>query len=143
MLALPHVVETMQWGDDLVFWVGGKRIGGKMFALLNLDAGAHGVVSYSAGPERFAELVEREDVVPAPYMARIHWVAVKQWGALRNAEWEEELRAAHAITHAKLPKRVREILELPVKAREKLIAERAKVLAAKEVGGKKKRQTAK
>ena len=37
LLALPHVVETMQWGANLVFWVGDKAIGGKMFALINLD----------------------------------------------------------------------------------------------------------
>lgn len=126
---LPHVVETMQWGDNLVFWVGDKAIGGKMFCLLNLDAGAHGVVSYSAGAERYAELVEREGIVPAPYMARIFWVAAERWSALRNAQWEDELLAAHAITFAKLPKRVREILAMPERARMKLIAERKKLLA--------------
>ena len=70
-------------------------------------------------------------MIPAPYMARIFWVAAERWGSLRNNEWEEELRAAHAITLGKLPKRVREVLELPVKAREKLIADRKKVLAAR------------
>ena len=129
LLGLPHAVETMQWGDNLVFWVGDKAIGGKMFCLLNLDAGEHGVVSYAAGPERYAELVEREGMVPAPYMARIYWVAVERWDALRNAEWESELRAAHAITLAKLPKGVREVLTMPERARAKLIAERRKVLA--------------
>ena len=129
MLGLPHVVETMQWGDNLVFWVGDKAVGGKMFCLLNLDAGAHGVVSYSAGPERFAELVEVEGIGPAPYMARIHWVAVERWEVLRNAEWERELRAAHAITLGKLPKRVLAVLRLPERARAKVIAERRKVLA--------------
>jgi hypothetical protein len=24
LLTLPHVVETMQWGANLVFWVGGQ-----------------------------------------------------------------------------------------------------------------------
>ena len=129
LLGLPHAVETMQWGDNLVFWVGDKAIGGKMFCLLNLDAGEHGVVSYAAGPERYAELVEREGMVPAPYMARIYWVAVERWDALRNVEWESELRAAHAITLAKLPKGVREVLTMPERARAKLIAERRKVLA--------------
>jgi len=129
LLGLPHAVETMQWGDNLVFWVGDKAVGGKMFCLLNLDAGAHGVVSYSAGPERFAELVELEGIVPAPYMARIHWVAVERWDVLRNTEWESELRAAHAITLGKLPKGVREVLALPERARAKVIAERRKVLA--------------
>ncbi len=36
LLTLPHVVETEQWGHNLVFWVGDKAIGGKMFALINL-----------------------------------------------------------------------------------------------------------
>jgi predicted DNA-binding protein (MmcQ/YjbR family) len=129
LLTLPHAVETMQWGDNLVFWVGDKAIGGKMFCLLNLDARAHGVVSYSAGPERFAELVEQEGIVPAPYMARIHWVAVDRWDVLRNTEWESELRAAHEITLGKLPKGVREVLAMPERARAKLIAERRTLLA--------------
>ena len=146
MLTLPHAVETMQWGDNLVFWVGDKAIGGKMFCLLNLDAGAHGVMSYSAGPERYAELVEQDGMVPAPYMARIHWVAVERWSALRNAEWESELRAAHAITLAKLPRKTREALAMPERARATLIAERRaqvaeqaeKKAAAKSSGGKAK-----
>ena len=129
LLGLPHVVETMQWGDNLVFWVGDKAVGGKMFCLLDLQAGVHGVVSYSAGPERFAELVEVEGMKPAPYMARIHWVAAERWDVLRNAEWERELRAAHAITLGKLPKGVRAVLDLPERARAKVIAERRKVLA--------------
>ncbi len=139
LLGLPHAVETMQWGDHLVFWVGDKAIGGKMFCLLNLDAGARGVISYSAGAERHAELVEREGIIPAPYMARIYWVAVERWGALRNAEWEEALSAAHAMTLAKLPKRVREVLEMPERARAKLIAEKRKVLAEKAVAEAKKK----
>jgi predicted DNA-binding protein (MmcQ/YjbR family) len=130
LLKLPHVVETMQWGDNLVFWVGDKAIGGKMFVLVNLDGSERGVISYAAGPERFAELVEREGIVPAPYFARIFWVAVEHWGVLRDREWEAELAAAHAITLAKLPKGVREVLALPERARAKLIAERRKALAA-------------
>jgi len=132
LLSLPHVVETQQWGDNLVFWVGDKRIGGKMFALVDLGAGlSKGVAMYSAGPERYADLLEREGLIPAPYMARIFWIAAERWSALRNSEWEDELRAAHEITLGKLPKRVREVLDLPVKARQKVLAARAKVLAAR------------
>lgn len=50
-------------------------------------------------------------------------------GALRNAEWESELSAAHALTLAKLPKRTREILAMPGRVRAKLILERRRVLA--------------
>ena len=54
---------------------------------------------------------------------------MERWGVLRNAEWESELRAAHEITLSKLPKKVREVLAMPERARAKLIAERRKVLA--------------
>jgi predicted DNA-binding protein (MmcQ/YjbR family) len=81
LLTLPHVAETLQFGDNLVFWAGDKSIGGKMFALINLSADAHGVISFAAGPERFAELVERENLKPAPYLARAYWVAAESWSS--------------------------------------------------------------
>jgi predicted DNA-binding protein (MmcQ/YjbR family) len=112
LLSMPDVVETQQWGDNLVYWVGDKSIGGKMFALLNLSADAQGVVSFSAGPEGFAELVEMEGLRPAPYFARIYWVAAERWDALRNAEWQQRLLAAHGIMREKLPPKARRALGL-------------------------------
>src|SRR4030088_2674804 len=105
LLTLPHAVETMQWGASLVFWVGDKAIGGKMFALVNLDADGKAVISYAAGPQRYSELLEIEGVIPAPYMARIYWVAVERWNVFRTPEWEQELSAAHTLTFNKLPPR--------------------------------------
>jgi predicted DNA-binding protein (MmcQ/YjbR family) len=110
LLTLPHAAETLQSGDNLVFWVGDKSIGGKMFALVNLSADAHGVISFAAGPERALELLEMEGFYPAPYLARAHWVATADWSVLRLAEWQAELRNAHAVIFAKLPKRTREML---------------------------------
>jgi predicted DNA-binding protein (MmcQ/YjbR family) len=127
LLTLPHAVETLQWGDNLVFWVGDKSIGGKMFALLNLSADAHGVISFAAGPEHFAELIEREGLRPAPYFARAHWVAASEWNALRPVEWQHELRNAHAIVSAKLPKRVRELLATPAKQSRAVVSTRKKL----------------
>jgi predicted DNA-binding protein (MmcQ/YjbR family) len=132
MLKLPHVVETMQWGANLVFWVGDKAIGGKMFALVNLDDDARGVISYAAGPERYSELLEREGVSPAPYLARAHWVAVERWDVFRLAEWQSEMETAHALIAAKLPKRTRDVLAMPAGERKRLIAERRALLAKRE-----------
>ena len=139
LLSLPDVVETMQWGDNLVFWVGDKHIGGKMFALVNLSGGDHGVISFAAGAERFAELVERDGLRPAPYFARIFWVNALRWGSLRDGEWKEELAAAREIVDAGLSKKVKAAIALPVKERAKLIAEAKKVRAAKEKLPKKSR----
>lgn len=130
LLTLPHVTETLQWGDNLVFWVGDKAVGGKMFALINLSSSAHGVISFAAGPEHFADLSEQESLKPAPYFARAHWVAAESWNVFRPAEWQAELRNAHAIVFAKLPKRTRDVLALPPKQLDKLIVARRRSLAA-------------
>jgi predicted DNA-binding protein (MmcQ/YjbR family) len=129
LLRLPFVEETLQWGNNLVFWVGDKAIGGKMFALMNLDADSNGVLSFAAGPEGAAELLEIDGVFPAPYLARARWVALERWNALRTSELEARLRAARDIIEAKLPKRTRDVLAMPAGERRKLIAARKKELA--------------
>lgn len=131
LLSLPHVEETLQWGDNLVFWVGDKNIGGKMFALANLGGDSKGVLSFSAGPERYYELLEIEGVFPAPYMARIFWVAIKRYDVVPSAELQELLRNAHQLTYAKLPKRTREMLALLAGQRKMLIAARRKLLQSR------------
>jgi predicted DNA-binding protein (MmcQ/YjbR family) len=129
LLSLPHVEETMQWGDNLVFWVGDKSIGGKMFALANLSPDGHGVLSFAAGPERYHELLETEGVFPAPYMARIFWVAIERYSVFPSRELEDLLRSAHQLTFAKLHKSTREVLALP--ARKRVAVKRNKLASGK------------
>jgi predicted DNA-binding protein (MmcQ/YjbR family) len=121
----------MQWGANLVFWVGDKAIGGKMFALVTLDGDGKAVISYAAGPERYSELLETNGIIPAPYMARIYWVAVERWDVFRLSEWQQELTAAHSITFNKLPPKTRTVLALPPAEQKRLISSRRKLLASK------------
>jgi predicted DNA-binding protein (MmcQ/YjbR family) len=130
-LDLPHVTETVNWGHDLVFWVGDRDIGGKMFAVTDLDATGSGVLSFHCGAARFHELLEIEGIVPAPYSARAFWVMVERWEVLRLREYEDELRRAHMLIYEKLPKRTKTVLAMPEKERNKLIRERKKLLAAR------------
>jgi predicted DNA-binding protein (MmcQ/YjbR family) len=137
LLTLPHVVETMQWGANLVFWVGDKAIGGKMFALIDLDGpgpSQHALMAYAAGPKRYGELLELEGIIPAPYLARAHWAAVERWDTFTVREWESELRAAHEIVLAKLPQKTSRALALPAVELRRLVAARRKVLAARAKG---------
>ena len=131
LVALPHVVETMQWGESLVFWVGDKAIGGKMFTLISLDAANGSVVWFAAGGERTAELCEQEGFFPAPYLARAGWVAVERWNVLRAREWEEAFCAAHTRILEKLPARTRAVLAMSERDREKLILERRQMLLSR------------
>jgi predicted DNA-binding protein (MmcQ/YjbR family) len=139
-LSLPHATESVNWGHHLVFWVGDKAIGGKMFALIHLDGEGTGVVWFHCGAERFSELLETEGIIPAPYMAKAFWVTVERWDVLRQREFEDELRKANTLIYEKLPKRTKTVLAMPDKERHKLIRERKKALAesARKSAAKKK-----
>jgi predicted DNA-binding protein (MmcQ/YjbR family) len=128
-LALPHVVETLNWGHHLVYFVGDKDIGGKMFAMTDLDGTGTGVLWFHCGAERFHELLEHEGIIASPYLARAHWVTVEGWDTLRPRQIEDELRRAHALIYEKLPKRTKTVLAMPDKERVRLIRERKKLLA--------------
>jgi predicted DNA-binding protein (MmcQ/YjbR family) len=130
-LALPNVVETLNWSHHLVYWVGDREIGGKMFAMTDVDGTGRGVLWFHCGQVRFYELLESEGIFAAPHLARAYWVAVERWDALRSREFEEELRRAHELIYAKLPRRTRDLLAMPEKERAKLIREQKKLITAR------------
>lgn len=104
-LSLPHATENVQWGDDLVF-----KIGGKMFAVANLNRTQANKVSFKCTPEKVAELTEMPGIIPAPYAARYYWVSVQSDDALRVSEIEELIRQSHEMVFAKLPKKMQQKL---------------------------------
>ena len=105
-LSFPYATENVQWGADLVF-----KIGGKMFAVIGLDAASDHCMSFKATPEKFAELTERNGIVPAPYVARYHWVALERFNALSEKELKSLLKTAYDLVFEKLPKKVKSGLE--------------------------------
>jgi predicted DNA-binding protein (MmcQ/YjbR family) len=114
LLSLPYVVETVsetaRWGDKLVFRVGDQAAGGKMFSQIDLEKDGRAILSFAADPGRFHEFLEREGVIPAPYRARLHWIALLRWDVVRDSELKDLLCTARALTFAKLPKRTRDLL---------------------------------
>jgi predicted DNA-binding protein (MmcQ/YjbR family) len=115
-LALPHTTEQIQWGYDLVF-----KVGGKMFAVAPLEP-APVCLSFKCSEESFAELTERPQIIPAPYMARAKWVALESPDAIARAELAELLRASYELVFAKLPKRIQ--AEMSRKERPKSVVDR-------------------
>ena len=96
-LAFPQASENLQWGDDLCF-----KIGGKIFAIIGLD---NPRLCFKCTPEIFAELIEREDIHPAPYVGRYKWVMLDRLDAVRWDELRELLRQSHEMVAAKAPKK--------------------------------------
>jgi predicted DNA-binding protein (MmcQ/YjbR family) len=96
------VTEHVQWEDHLVF-----KVGGKSFAITSLEPKGH-FVSLKCTREAFAELVERPGVVPAPYLARAHWIAVETAESVNPAELLQWLTAAYMTAVSSLPKKLRQ-----------------------------------
>lgn len=103
-LAFPGATEQIQWGDDLLF-----KVGGKMFAITPLIP-APVCLSFKVTPEDFAELIERPGIIPAPYLARAKWVALETRDALTVPELTSLLRGSYDLVVAKLPRKMQECL---------------------------------
>jgi predicted DNA-binding protein (MmcQ/YjbR family) len=103
-LSFSHSTETVQWGNNLVF-----KVGGKIYAIVALEPGEHWI-SFKCAPEDFVELTEHPGIVPARYLARAHWIALEQEDALPPADLKRLLRQAYDLVVAKLPKKAREAI---------------------------------
>jgi predicted DNA-binding protein (MmcQ/YjbR family) len=101
-LSFPGTTEQIQWGDDLLF-----KVGGKMFAITPLEP-ARLWLSLKADPEEFVELTERTGIIPAPYLARAKWIAIETAETLAPTEVAALLRKSYDLVAAKLPRAARE-----------------------------------
>ena len=104
-LSFPYATENVQWGNDLVF-----KIAGKMFAVMALEGPVKYLMSFKCTEEKFNELIEREGVDPAPYMARNKWVAIERFDVLSDKELKALLRNSYDLVLEKMPKKVRQQL---------------------------------
>jgi predicted DNA-binding protein (MmcQ/YjbR family) len=103
-LSLPHATEIVQWESHLLF-----KIGGKMFAMIDLDGHS---CSFRSTPDGYAELVEMADIVPASHnMWKYHWATLETLTALPEREFRALLTTAYGIVRAGLPKGVRDSLD--------------------------------
>ena len=101
-LSLPGRTEHIQWGDDLVF-----KVGGRMFCVAATSSKpSHDVVvSFKCDDETFADLGERDGIIPAPYLAKAKWVGLQRFSALEDREYKELVPRAYELVRAKLTKK--------------------------------------
>jgi len=107
-LTYPGATEQIQWGADLVF-----KVGGRMFAVAATEPGVGHPLAFKCSDERFAELVEQEGIVPAPYMARAKWVALERFDALSDREIQAGLADSYDLVFSKLTKKAQASIARP------------------------------
>ena len=94
-LAFPDTNEKLQWGDALCF-----KVRAKMFAVLGLDQVR---LTFKCTPETFADLIERQNIRPAPYLGHHNWVMLDRLEALRDDELQDLLQQSYEMVLAKAP----------------------------------------
>jgi predicted DNA-binding protein (MmcQ/YjbR family) len=95
-LSFPQASEKLQWDDALCF-----KVNGKMFAVVGLDRVR---LTFKCSPVVFADLIEREDIRPSPYLGRYNWVMLERLDALGNDELRDLIRQSYEMVVAKAPK---------------------------------------
>jgi predicted DNA-binding protein (MmcQ/YjbR family) len=96
-LSFPGATEKLQWGDDLCF-----KVGGRIFVTLGLD---NPRLCFKCTPDTFAELIEREDIRPAPYVGRYKWVMLDRLDAAGDEELQDLIRQSFEMVSTNAPKK--------------------------------------
>lgn len=103
--SLPAATEDIKWGNNLIF-----SVADKMFAGFDLPEGEP--FSFKVDSLVFSGLVERPGIIPAPYLARYHWVQVKNLDAMPRETLEDLIEESHRLVAGKLPKKTQRALGL-------------------------------
>lgn len=112
----PGVTRDTKWGVDMVF-----SVGGKMFAVMPSDGSEGGRLSFKVDDDRFLALTDQPGIIPAPYLARAHWISITEPQRFATAELAAYILDAYTLVRAKLTKKLQaELGPLPT-----LKAERA------------------
>jgi len=88
-----------------------------MFAVFGQSDGKPGSLGFKCDPERFLELTDQDGIIPAPYLARAHWVLVEKAGALSDAQTKALIQRSYELIVSKLSKRRQGELLPPVNAK--------------------------
>ncbi len=98
-MELPHVTEDIKWGNDLCFCIGAK-----MFCVAPLNDEFS--ITVKVTDEEFQELINKEGILPAPYVAKYKWILVTDVQKFSSKQWEYYIRQSYELVKAKLPKKL-------------------------------------
>ncbi len=104
---LPHVVEDVKWGNDLCFSIQG----GRMFCVFSIEKKNFERVSFKVDDHRFLEMTDQPQFIPAPYMARGHWVSLVDKKGVSVKELKALVSRSHQLYFEKLPKKTQLALQ--------------------------------
>ena len=104
-LSFPGATEDIKWGADLCFCIGAK-----MFCVTGADSIAGGL-SLKCTPEKFDELIERENIDPAAYVGRYKWVRIHDLDAVTPVELKALIEKSYQLVFDKLAAKIKKSIQ--------------------------------
>lgn len=101
---LRGTTTDIKWEDHLCF-----NVGDKMFLITSPDS-VPVTASLKVCDDDFVELIQREGIIPAPYLARYKWIFLDDIDRLSPKEWTHYAREAHRLIAEKLPLKTKKAL---------------------------------
>jgi len=106
--SLKATTHVVQWGGASVW-----KIGGKIFALApNTAEGEFQSISFKCSDLSYEILIQQEGLIPAPYLARMKWVALENEKGMNDDDLKDYITTAYEIIIGKLTKKLRAELGL-------------------------------
>lgn len=99
---LPEAQFDLKWGDDRTYCIAGK-----MFAVFCTDSRADNGMTrlcIKVSPADFLALTDRDGILPAPYLARYHWISIED-RVLSQKELETLIQGSYDMVLSKLSKK--------------------------------------
>ncbi len=108
--ALTATTHVVQWGGAHVW-----KVGGKVFAIA-WDEGEALAVTFKVSDLAFELLPEQPGLRPAPYLASrgLKWIQRTDDSGMDDAALRDYLAESHRLIAAKLPKKMRLALGIPI-----------------------------
>ncbi|MFY0252506.1 MmcQ/YjbR family DNA-binding protein [Chitinophaga sp. 30R24] len=101
--SFPAVITEKKWDNEIRFYVGEK-----LFCMVSLEP-PHWV-SFKCSQSQFHQLISRPGIVPAPHLARYHWVQLKEEDTLTEPELDDFLHNAYELIVSSLPPYEQEVI---------------------------------
>ncbi|MEO6168685.1 MAG: MmcQ/YjbR family DNA-binding protein [Chitinophagales bacterium] len=90
--------EDIKWGNDLCFCIAEK-----MFCVAGLQPPLQ--ISFKVKDDEFDELINKQGIIPAPYVARYKWVLAQDVNLFTKKQWEHYIRQSYELVKSKLSKK--------------------------------------
>ncbi|NSL88750.1 hypothetical protein ECE50_018050 [Chitinophaga sp. Mgbs1] len=101
--SLPAVTTDKKWDNELRFFVGEK-----LFCMISMDPPHR--ISFKCSQGDYHQLIAKPGIVPAPHLARYHWVQLKQEDMLPSQELENFLHHAYELIVSTLPAQEQDVI---------------------------------